>query len=56
MCIIRSSVLPARTISYFLLAFEIVDVDHDNKINHEDLKTSYTDSEDNVIRTMMKMA
>ncbi|KAJ0588867.1 putative EF-hand domain-containing protein [Helianthus annuus] len=56
MCPTGYSVLPARTISYLRLAFEILDVDHDSTINHEDLKTSYTDSEDDVIRTMMRMA
>ncbi|KAK9052166.1 hypothetical protein SSX86_028794 [Deinandra increscens subsp. villosa] len=47
---------PARNISDLRSAFEILDVDRDGKISHEDLKTSYADADDDVIGTMITVA
>nr|XP_043607983.1 calcium-binding protein CP1 [Erigeron canadensis] len=51
-----SSVFPTRNITDLRSAFDILDVDHDGKISHEDLKTSYSDADDDVILTMMTVA
>ncbi|XP_071703395.1 calcium-binding protein CP1-like [Rutidosis leptorrhynchoides] len=51
-----NSLFPARNITDLRSAFDVLDVDHDGKISHEDLKASYTDADDDVIVTMMKVA
>lgn len=51
-----NSLFPARNITDLRSAFDVLDVDHDGKISHEDLKTSYTDADDDVIVTMMTVA
>ncbi|KAM0013342.1 putative EF-hand domain-containing protein [Helianthus debilis subsp. tardiflorus] len=56
MCPTGSSVWPARPISDLRSAFEILDVDHDGKISHQDLKTSYSDADDEVIGSMITVA
>ncbi|KAI3687187.1 hypothetical protein L1987_80880 [Smallanthus sonchifolius] len=56
MCPTGTSLWPARTISDLRSAFEILDVDRDGKISHEDLKTSYADADDDVIGSMMTVA
>ncbi|CAH1454484.1 unnamed protein product [Lactuca virosa] len=56
MCPTGTSLWPARNISNLRSAFEVLDTDHDGKISREDLKTSYTDADDEVISTMMTVA
>ncbi|PWA75678.1 Calcium-binding EF-hand [Artemisia annua] len=56
MCPTGTSLFPSRNITNLRSAFDILDVDHDGKISHEDLKTSYSHADDNIIGTMMKVA
>ncbi|KAJ0628836.1 putative EF-hand domain-containing protein [Helianthus annuus] len=56
MCPTGTSLSPATKAADLRSAFEILDVDHDGKISHEDLKTFYTDASDDVIGTMMTVA
>ncbi|XP_076944430.1 calcium-binding protein CP1-like [Bidens hawaiensis] len=56
MCPTGSSLWPARTIPDLRSAFDILDVDHDSRISHEDLKTSYAEADDGIIGTMMSVA
>ncbi|XP_071692674.1 calcium-binding protein CP1-like [Rutidosis leptorrhynchoides] len=51
-----NSLFPARNINNLRSAFDVLDVDHDGKISREDLKTPYTDVDDDVIVTMMTVA
>ncbi|KAM0065873.1 putative EF-hand domain-containing protein [Helianthus debilis subsp. tardiflorus] len=56
MCPTGTSLSPATKAADLRSAFEILDVDHDGKISHEDLKTFYRDAGDDVIGTMMTVA
>ncbi|KAI3737882.1 hypothetical protein L2E82_27897 [Cichorium intybus] len=56
MCPTGTSLPPARKPADLRSAFDILDVDRDGKISHDDLKIFYADAGDEIIGTMMTVA
>lgn len=56
MCPTGTSLPSARKPANLRSAFDILDVDRDGKISHEDLKVFYADAGDEMIGTMMRVA
>ena len=56
MCPTGTSLLPSRKPTDLRSAFDILDVDRDGKISHNDLKLFYADAGDEIIGTMMTVA
>ncbi|KAK1421600.1 hypothetical protein QVD17_24069 [Tagetes erecta] len=56
MCPTNGASKPAIKPADLRSAFDILDVDRDGKISHNDLKTLYTDAGDDDIGTMMSLA